>query len=125
MGDVVDGTTIVSFLKEKGFNAYLPVAEIGEVKEKMVVVKSIGRMAISGISSSSQLYDIMCYVPHNQRSQLEHFVTQVERAIDKELTFKMAISTMNERSIDFYDTDMRAHMISTTYQVYYKNNGRF
>lgn len=120
----MNGNDIVKYLQSEGFEAYLPTMHTGECTSKYIVVKAQGRTQISGISSSQQMYDMICYVPHNKRSELERFVTDVEHSLIK-FGNVMAISTMNERSPDYFDPDVRGHMISTTFKVYYQDNGRF
>jgi len=116
----MDGNDIVLFLLDNEVKAYLPGQHSGECKERYVVVKAQMRNPIIGISSSWQRYDVLCYVPQNERSKLEAFVSEIETTM-RELGKTMAIRSMNTRSPDFYDSDVRGHMMSTAFQVYYKN----
>jgi len=120
-GDLVGGADIVLFLKQNGIDAYLPTIHEGETKKEYVVVRHAGRDQIPGISSSMGVYELLCYVPQNKGSELELYVDEVER-IMIDLGKTMMIRTLNMRSPSYYDPDLRAHMISVSFRVYYKNN---
>ena len=78
-------------------------------------------VASTEISSSQDLYDLMCYVPKDNYSTLEPFVDRVETIMDE--LFPM-IRPMHFRTSSFYDDSVKAHMISTQYVNWKKNKRR-
>lgn len=108
-------------LQEKGIEVYSPGTKTGECASPYVVVKVAGRVKSTEISSSQDLYDLMCYVPKDQYSTLEAFVDTVEGAMDE--LFPM-IRPLYFRTASYYDDQVKAHMISTQYMNWKKNNRR-
>ena len=108
-------------LTEKGIDVYSPNQKTGECTSPYVVVKDAGRVVSTTISSSQDLYDLMCYVPAKQYSTLEGFVDSVEAAMDE--LFPM-IRPMHFRTASYYDDYVKAHMISTQYANWKKNTRR-
>lgn len=112
---------IFNKLKEKGIAVYSPEVKTGECTSPYVVVKNAGRVVSNTVSSSQDLYDLMCYVPAKQYSTLEGFVDRVETAIDE--LFPM-IRSNHFRTASFYDDSVKAHMMSTQYVNWKKNTRR-
>lgn len=108
-------------LAEHNINVYSPNRKAGECTFPYVVVKNAGRVSSMSISSSQDLYDLMCYVPKDNYSDLESFVTEVETAMDE--LFPM-IRPMNFRTASYYDDTVKAHMISTQFLNWKKNKRR-
>lgn len=108
-------------LQEYGIDVYSPGVKTGECTSPYVVVKMAGRVNSTEISSSQDLYDLMCYVPQKQYSTLEAFVGRVETAMDE--LFPM-IRSMHFRTASYYDDQVKAHMISTQFANWKKNNRR-
>ena len=108
-------------LQEKGIKVYSPEVKTGECTFPYVVVKNAGRVVSATISSSQDLYDLMCYVPGKQYSTLEGFVDSVEAAMDE--LFPMLRSN-HFRTPSFYDDTVKAHMVSTQYVNWKKNTRR-
>lgn len=104
-------------LKEKGIDVYAPSQKIGECQKKYVVVSDAGTSQYQQYSSTQTLYDIMCYVPRNERSTLENFVEEVKNAM-KEL--HPMIRDNHFETAEFYDDTVKAHMISRQYVNYRK-----
>lgn len=108
-------------LTEHEIDVYSPGQKTGECTSPYVVVKDAGRTASTEISSSQDLYDIMCYVPKESYSTLEQFVNNVEAIMDE--LFPM-IRPMHFRTPSFYDDSVKGHMISTQYVNWKKNKRR-
>lgn len=108
-------------LKEHNIEVYSPGQKTGECTAPYVVVKTAGRVGSTEISSSQDLYDIMCYVPKDAYSTLEPFVDNIETIMDE--LFPM-IRPMHFRTASFYDDSVKGHMISTQYVNWKKNTRR-
>lgn len=108
-------------LQEHQIDVYLPEQKTGECTSPYVVVKAAGRVVSTEISSSQDLYDLMCYVPAKKYSMLESFVDRVEEAMDE--LFPM-IRPVHFRTASYYDDQVKAHMISTQYLNWKKNKRR-
>lgn len=112
---------IYNKLKAHKIEVYSPGQKTGECKRPYVVVKSAGRTGSTEVSSSQDLYDLMCYVPKDQYSTLEGFVNKVEEAMDE--LFPM-IRSLHFRTASFYDDSVKGHMVSTQYVNWKKNTRR-
>lgn len=108
-------------LQEHDIDVYSPGTKTGECTSPYVVVKAAGRVGSTEISSSQDLYDLMCYVPKNQYSTLEAFVDNVETIMDE--LFPM-VRPLHFRTASFYDDSVKGHMISTQYVNWKKNTRR-
>ncbi len=108
---------LYTHLKQNGFDVYSPGQHQGECTSPYVVVKDSGMYQFNGFSSNRATYDIMCYVPKDNFSQLEPFVDQVE-AILKEL--EPMIKSAHYRTPSFYDDTVKGHMVSIQYINYRK-----
>lgn len=112
---------IYTKLAEHEIAVYSPGQKTGECTTPYVVVKTAGRIDSTEVSSSQDLYDLMCYVPKDKYSTLESYVDQVEAIMDE--LFPM-IRPMHFRTPSFYDDSVKAHMISTQYYNWKKNTRR-
>lgn len=108
---------IYTHLKREGFDVYSPGQHQGECTSPYVVVKDMGVARFGGFSSTKALYDIMCYVPQDNFSQLEPFVCTLEAAMAK---LAPMIRPAHYKTPSFYDDTVRGHMISVQYINYRK-----
>lgn len=108
-------------LTEHGIDTYSPGRKTGECITPYVVVKNAGRTAASVVSSSQDLYDLMCYVPKDKYSTLEPFVERVENIMDE--LFPM-LRSMHFRTASYYDDSVKGHMMSTQFVNWKKNTRR-
>lgn len=104
-------------LKEKGFDVYSPTQKTGECIKPYVVIKTSTLIGLTDISSKQQLYDIMCYVPKDRYSYLEHYVSEIENTLDE--LFPLIRPTHN-KTPSYYDDEVKGHMISIEYVNYQK-----
>lgn len=103
---------IYRHLSKNGVEVYSPGQHQGECLNPYVVVKDAGSVQFNGFSSTSNSYDIMCYMPNKRFSELEPFVNEVESILDG--LYPMLKNT-HYRTPSFYDDSVKAHMISMTY----------
>lgn len=108
---------IFKHLKDRGFDVYSPGQHQGECTSPYVVVKDQGRAQLGQFSSARHLYDLLCYVPRDQYSTLDGFVTQVEHNM---LSLYPTIKSGHYRTPSFYDDSVKGHMVSTQYINYEK-----
>ena len=109
---------IYNKLKQHGIDVYSPGQKTGECTSPYVVVKDAGRVDLTTVSSSQNLYDLMCYVPMDKYSTLDLFVDDIENIMDE--LFPM-FRPVHYRSASYLDTEVKAHMISIQYVNYTKN----
>lgn len=109
---------IYTYLKDKGIEVYAPAQHIGECTTKYVVVKNAGVQG-SEYSTTVGTYNIMCYVPKEQFSQLEAFVSLIKSYL-KSWQNTAAIRPTGLETPSFYDEEIKGHMISIQYNVYKK-----
>ncbi len=108
---------IYKHLNSEGIAVYPPGQKTGEVKGKYVVVRDSGTTNLTEISSKETLYDVLCYVPKEEYSQLEDFTISVKKAMDG--LFPLIRPTHFETP-SFYDDTSKSHMISVQYRNYKK-----
>lgn len=110
---------LYSFLKEKGYEVYSPGQKEGECLSPYVVVKYAGSTKAAQISSRTDLYELILYVPKYRYSEVE---TRVQDLINdmKELR-PLFIPYDNQQDTSFFDADVKAHFVSLTYINYKKN----
>lgn len=108
---------IYEHLTEKGFSVYSPGQHQGECLSPYVVVKDMGGSRFGGFTSMRHLYDLMCYVPQDNFSELEPFVQKVKTAM---LSLYPMIRPAHFETPSFYDDTNRSHMISVQYINYKK-----
>lgn len=104
-------------LKDEGFDTYFPAQKVGECTKPYVVVRDATTSRVSGISSTVTYYDILCYVPGGQYSELEPFVESVKDAMR---VLDPMIKPTYTQTQSFYDEKINAHMISVQYRNYRK-----
>mgnify|MGYP006919060602 FL=1 len=104
---------IYSHLKSEGFDVYSPGQHRGECIAPYIVVKDSGLSQAASFSSTRTLYDVMCYVPADQFSTLEPFVSEVKASLDK--LYPMLVP-MNFETGSFLDDTVKGHMISIQYR---------
>lgn len=108
---------IYEHLTEKGFSVYSPGQHQGECLSPYVVVKDMGGSRFGDFTSMRHLYDLMCYVPQDNFSELEPFVQKVKTAM---LSLYPMIRPAHFETPSFYDDTNRSHMISVQYINYKK-----
>lgn len=104
-------------LKSKGFEVYSPGQHSGECTSKYVVVNIGSSIAFQSFTTMQTPYDFLCYVPKDNFSQLEGYVSSVENAL-KDLY--PVLRSSNFRTPAYYDDSVNGHMISTQYVNYRK-----
>lgn len=104
-------------LKADGFDVYSPGQHQGDCTSPYVVVKDAGSSRFENFSSSRHLYDVLCYVPKEQYSQLEPFVRRVETSMGK---LNPMIRPTHYKTPSFYDDTVKGHMVSIQYINYRK-----
>lgn len=104
-------------LQNKGFEVYSPGIKVGECSSPYVVVKNDGSSRHDLFSTNVDLYALMCYVPKNNYSYLEVFVSQVKSAM-KEI--EPMIKPTGQQTPSYYDDTYKAHMISIGYKNHKK-----
>lgn len=109
--------TVYNHLKAKGFTTYLAGQAKTEVAVPRVVVKDIGVSQVADFSSTRALYDILCYVPLTNYTDLDPYVQSVKAAM-KELQ-PMLMPTYNETPA-YPDDTVKGWMISVEYRNYRK-----
>lgn len=107
---------IYKHLKNEGFAVYSPGQHEGDCTTAYVVVKDEGTTQFGNFSSSKTLYDILCYVPKDQFSQLEPFVQRLEVSM---LKLYPQVRPAHYKTPSFYDDTVKGHMISVQY-IHYK-----
>lgn len=100
-------------LKNKGFSVYPPATKVGECTEPYLVLKTSATTQKLRYSSMVTYYDVLCYIPRGQYSQLEVYFQSVKDAM-KELQ-PMIMPTYTDTE-PFYDDMVKAHMVSTQYR---------
>lgn len=106
--------TIYSHMKTNGFDVYSPGQHEGDCVAPYIVVRDEGTQKLSGFSSTQSLYDILCYVPQRNFSQLEPFVKSVKEAMKG--LYPEFIPTYFETG-SFLDETVKGHMISVQYRT--------
>lgn len=108
---------IYSHLAESGFEVYTPAQKEGECKAPYIVVKDAGTTQYNQFSTTRTLYDVMCYVPKNQFTKLEEYVSKVKESMKG---LEPMIKPVLFETASFYDDTVDAHMISIQYYNYRK-----
>lgn len=108
---------IYKCLKSQGFEVYSPGQHKGDCLSQYVVIKSAGAFRINTFSSTQHLYSILCYVPSDQFSALEPFVTSVKAALKH--MYPELIPTYNETE-PFLDDTINGVMINLQYRSSHK-----
>ena len=108
---------IFMHLKRKGFEVYFPAQHQGECTTPYVVVKGDISTQFRQYSSTVQYYDLLCYVPKDNVSNLYPFVNSVKTAM-KELS--PMIKPAFYDTAPYYDDSIKGHMVSVQYLNYRK-----
>jgi hypothetical protein len=108
---------IFKHLQDEGFEVYSPGIKVGDCLSKYVVVKHDGSSRRIGISTNEDFYSVLCYVPKQNYSDLEHFVLSVKTSMKK---LEPLIFPRGEETPSFYDDTFNAHMIGIVYKNYKK-----
>lgn len=104
---------IFNHLKNEGFDVYPPATHKGECISKYIVLKSTSKNRINNLSSVSQQYDLLLYVPKNEYSKLEEFVNGVESSMKK---LEPMIKPLYSQTSPYYDDSIKGHMVSIQYK---------
>lgn len=104
-------------LKKAGFDVYSPGIKVGECTKEYIVVKNDGSSKLPTVSSDSDMYAVMCYVPKENYSRLEPMVQEVKRAMKG---LEPMILPYGSQTPSYYDDSYKAHMISIEYKNYKK-----
>jgi hypothetical protein len=104
------------FLEEKGFEVYPPSTKTGECTKDYLVLKDANTAQISTFSSEYHYYDILCY-SKNYTGVLE--LNDKMKNVMKEFVPQL-MPTGNETQA-YYDTDVKAFMISVEYRACARN----
>lgn len=106
---------IFDVLKED-FEVYPPMEKVGDCLEPYIVLKNNGANSTSGLLSSNYyMYSVMCYVPEHQYSYLEEYVMKVKKKMNDE-RIRFMVQPTGIETTSFYDSSIKAHMISVEYQ---------
>lgn len=108
---------IYMHLKQKGFDVYFPAQHQGECIAPYVVVKGNVQTQFRQYSSTTQYYDLLCYVPKEKFSTLYPFVDSIKAAM-KELVPMIKPAYYDTSA--FYDDEVKGHMVSIQYLNYRK-----
>lgn len=100
-------------LTEEGFEVYFPAQKVGECLSPYVVVKEVTTSQYLDYSSTITYYDLMCYVPKDNYSQVEPFMERVKKSMKK--LMPMMKPTYSETQ-SFYDDTVKGHMKSVQYK---------
>lgn len=111
---------IYKHLEKEGFKVYAPYMDIGECKDKYIVIKFYGSTKILGISSNQDLYQLLCYVPKNKYSILETFKQEVKKSMED---LRPMILPYGQEEISYYDDNIKAHYVGLIYKNYKRNKG--
>lgn len=104
-------------LKKAGFEVYPPGTKVGDCTTKYIVVKNNGASKQASFSTENEMYSLMCYVPKEMYSLLEPFVQSVKINM-KELEPMILYS--GNQTPSYYDSNIKAHMVSISYKNYKK-----
>lgn len=102
-------------LENKGFNVFYPTQHEGECITEYLVISYTNAVKQEPVSTSGDIYDIMCYVPKNRYSRSMEIAAEVRETM-KEL-FPLVRPTGYETPT-FYDEEVNAHMVSIEYVNY-------
>lgn len=106
---------IFKALQSLGISVYSPGQHIGECLNSYTVVRDAGAQKLYGYSTVQQFYDILCYVPRDKFSELEVFVSEVEKAMK---SLEPMIKPLYTKTQSFYDDTLKGHMVSIQYVNY-------
>ena len=104
---------IFNHLKNEGFDVYPPVTHKGECISRYIVPKISQSMRKGTISSDSQSYDILLYIPKNEYSQLEDFIAAFKASMKK---LEPMIMSEHYQTPPYFDESVNGHMVSLRYR---------
>lgn len=104
-------------LKGSGIVVYSPGQYEGECKSPYVVLSNSGSSATTNYSTSVMYYSVMCYVPLDNYSMLESFVSEVKEVMKGLFPMVRADGIETPATLD---DELKAHMISVEYMNYRK-----
>lgn len=107
---------ILISLSNAGFDVYTPGMHKGECKKPYIVVLNAGTDEIYGISSTQTIYEILLYVPVNNRTYLDEFADNVKNVMRRDLW--PMILPVNSELADYVDDEKKAHMRVLQYKNY-------
>ena len=107
---------ILISLSHAGFDVYTPGTYKGECKKPYIVVLNAGTDEIYGISSTQTIYEILLYVPVNNRTYLDEFADNVKNVMRRDLW--PMILPVNSELADYVDDEKKAHMRVLQYKNY-------
>lgn len=107
---------ILISLSNAGFDVYTPGTYKGECKKPYIVVLNAGTDEIYGISSTQTIYEILLYVPVNNRTYLDEFADNVKNVMRRDLW--PMILPVNSELADYVDDEKKAHMRVLQYKNY-------
>lgn len=108
---------VFNHLKSKNIDVYSPGTHRGEAKKKYVVVKHGHSRQLPGFSTYVLNYDILLYIPQDNYSQVEDFVSLVHEIM---LELRPMIMPIHRNTAPYHDEAIKAYMVSMTY-----TNNRF
>lgn len=108
---------IYMHLQSKGVDVYSPAQHVGECKSKYVVLKDAGLTKMASFSTTMQMYEVLCYVPAGQFSQVESYKETIKSYM-AELKRNFMIRETYVETPSFFDEDINGHMVSVQYVVY-------
>ena len=103
-------------LSNAGFDVYTQGTHKGECKKSYIVVVNAGTDEIYGISSTQTIYEILLYVPINNRTYLDEFADNVKNIMRRDLW--PMILPVNSELADYVDDEKKAHMRVLQYKNY-------
>ncbi len=109
---------IFKHLKYKGIDVYSPGTKEGECKSPYVVLKDAGDSKAENSPATRRIYDLLLYLPKNNYSNLEVYISEVVEAMDE--LYPM-IRPLHSRTTPYYDDTYKAWMTSIQYINYRKN----
>ena len=104
---------VYKHLKDNKIDVYFPTQKQGECIAPYVVLKDAGTMKYQDFSSTQSLYDVMCYVPKNNFSKLDQFVSKVKNLMKQ---MEPMIQPTYFETPSYYDDGVKAHMVSVQYR---------
>lgn len=112
---------IYDCLKSAGFDVYLPGQHKGNCTSSYVVVKPGVVTKYLQLSTNVCYYELLCYTPESQPTQIERFKEQVKTAM---LTIGSMVKPSQMETAPYFDDEVKGWMVDITYQNYKKYNSK-
>ena len=106
---------IYKHLKANGIDVFSVGQHKGDCLSPYVVVKPLGTTPFYDFSTTDNRYDLLCYVPREQFSQLEPFVVKVKNLMKQ---LEPTIKTTHNETPSYVDDLNNSHMRSVEYVCY-------